>query len=204
MTLRTNLVVSAFLLASACATSVELGRASDSRQEDLREFQRLQAVFREQYSGQRQFDYEGHGRVTVREISLDGYPGNSYVRCRFHYQNRSARPVMQAWVSLDVLDGQQRVVATQSCRLILPTSASIERGMYYSEELRTPTYGAHLDAGWSWRIRLSTDAVPVDEPLDPPVEEWQPTRLPPMWIKDPSWHHRQQYLHYQPQLQHER
>jgi hypothetical protein len=200
MTLRTTLVVSAFLLASACATSVEVGRTPDSRQEDLREFQRLQEVFRERYSGQHQFDYEGHGRITVREISLDGYPGNSYVRCRFHYQNRSPRPVMQAWVSLDVLDGQKRVIGTQSCRLILPTASAIERGAYYSQELRTPTYGAHLDADWSWRIRLSTDAVPVEEPLDPPVEEWQPPTFPPMWIKDPEWPYEPR-VRYQPQLE---
>jgi hypothetical protein len=196
MTLKTSFVVSTFLFACACATSVEVGRTHDAREDELHEFQVLQGVFREQYSGRREFDFEGHGRITVREISLDGYPGNSYVRCRFHYQNRSKRPVMQAWVSLDVLDGANRVVGSQSCRLILPTSSAIERGAYFSEELRTPTYDAHLQPNWSWRIRLQTDAVPAEEPLDPPVQQWEPPVFPPLFIKDPAWPYAPQWWDY--------
>jgi hypothetical protein len=105
---------------------------------------------------------------------------------------------MQAWVSLDVLDGDNRVVATQSCRLILPTSTAIARGAYFSEELRTPTYDAHLQPNWSWRIRLSTDAVPAEEPLDPPVPEWQPRQFPPLYIKDRNWPYPPQWWHQRP------
>ena len=187
MSPRDCLVASAFLLASACATSVEVGRTRDAREDELRELQLVQAVFREQYSGRHQFDFEGHGRITVREVSLDGFPGNTYVRCRFHYQNRSPQPVTQAWVSLDVLDAEQRVVGTQSCRLILPTAVAIDRGAYFSEELRTPTYDAHLQPGWSWRIRLHADPLTPEEPLNPPVPEWKPREHPPMYIKDRNW-----------------
>lgn len=179
--------LSACLFAGACATTSSKPPAGWSRLHELQEFQLLQAVFREQYSGRHVFDFEGHGRVTVREISLDGFPGHSYVRCRFHYQNRTAAPVMQAWVSLDVLDADGQVAGTQTVRLVMPTSTAIARGSYFSEELRTMTNGAHLRPGWTWRLRCVSDAEEADEPLDPPVQEWQPRRHEPFLIQDRNW-----------------
>jgi hypothetical protein len=189
-----HLAVGLFLLATACATTREPGVLPPSPTDDLREFQLLQSVFRTQYTGAHVLDFPGHGRVTVREISLDGFPGHSYVRCRFHYQNRTAAPVMQAWVSLDVLDAEGEVANSQTVRLVMPTSTAIARGSYFSEELRTPTNDAHLRPGWSWRLRCVSDAEQADEPLDPPVQEWQPRVYEPVIIKDrnwpyPTWYH---------------
>ena len=184
-----SLVVSALLFASACATPVEMSSARLTLTDDLHRFQQLQGVFRSQYSGKHVFDFEGHGRVTVREISLDGFPGHGYVRCRFHYQNRTPKPVVQSWISLDVLDADGRVVSTQSCHMVMPTCSAIDRGAYYSDELRTPTYDAHLRAGWKWQIRCQSDLQEPEEPLDPPVEEVpEPTRnTAPFFIKDRNW-----------------
>jgi hypothetical protein len=183
-----HLVASACLLAAACATPVTLDNTRNARTQELHELQRLQGVFREQYSGTHVFDFPGHGRVTVREITLDGFPGYTYVRCRFHYQNRSPRPVVQAWVSLDVLDAQDRVVSTQACHLVMPTCCAIDRGSYYSDELRTMTYDAHLHEGWKWRIRCTADPQVQEEPLDPPVIEPEPAPPPePFTIRDPNW-----------------
>src|SRR5690606_20613372 len=162
------------LLAAACATPVTV-ELPDHEQHALRvelqDFQAAQQVFREQNMGVHQFDFEGHGRVTVREITLDGFPGCTYLKCRFHYQNRTIKPVVQSWVSLDVLDSEGRIVSTQSCHLIVPVPIPIARGSYYSDELRTPTYDAHLKEGWAWRIRCVSDLEKQDEPLNPPVEK---------------------------------
>lgn len=141
---------------------------------ELREFQQAQQVFREQNIGTHQFEFEGHGRVTVREILLEGFPGGAYLKCRFHYQNRTTKPVVQSWVSLDVLDQEGRIVSSQSCHLVVPTPQPIGRGSYYADELRTPTYAVHLQDGWGWRIRCDSELVEAEEPLNPPVE--QPTR----------------------------
>ncbi len=175
------------LLAAACATPV--GNAPEHVLEvELREFQEIQQVFRAENIGTHTFDFEGHGRVTVREITLDGFPGSAYVRCRFHYQNRTAQPIVQSWVSLDVLDADGRVVASQSCHCIVPVPIPLARGSYYSDELRTPTYGAHLREGWSWRIRCVADPVTEEEPLDPPIPERGVIKLPaPVIIKDRNW-----------------
>lgn len=186
-----------FLFAGACASPVVNGRPVDSRLQDLREFQLVQEVFRTQYTGRHVYDFEGHGRVTVREISLDGFPGHTYVRCRFHYQNRTDKPVVQAWVSLDVLDGDGRVVGTQSCHCIVPTSTAIERGSYFSDELRTPTYGTHLKPGWTWRIRCVSDQQQAEEPLNPPAPGNYVREVAPMYIKDRNWPY-PQYWHTYP------
>jgi hypothetical protein len=179
-----RLLAASFLFAAACASPVAIGRTLDTRQVDLREFQHLQDVFRSKYTPRSVHDFENHGRVTVRDVSLDGFPGHSYVRCRFHYQNRTAKPVVQAWISLDVLDKDGRVVSTQSCHCVMPTATAIERGLYYSDELRTPTYDAHLHPDWSWQIRCVADQQVEDEPLNPPAPGYLPQNIPPMWIKD--------------------
>lgn len=191
-----HLVTVGLLLAAGCATTGETATTLDRPNFALQEFQLLQGVFRTQYSGKHVFDFPNDGRVTVREISLDGFPGNTYVRCRFHYQNRTTRPVMQTWVSLDVLDADGRVAETRSCHLVMPTSTAIDRGSYYSDEVRTPTRDAHLKPGWSWRIRCQSDHLQADEPLDPPVPEWQPRDSGPIRIKDWSWPYYQAWMQY--------
>lgn len=183
MNVRHHLLPCTLLLAAACVTPAGAERPEHVLETELRDFQVAQAVFREQNIAPIQFDFPDDGRVTVREVSLDGFPGSAYVRCKFHYQNRTQTPIVQAWVSLDVLDGAGRLVSSQACNCIIPVPIPIARGSNYSDELRTPTYGAHLQPGWTWRIRC--DAVPQteDEPLDPPVPPRTVRELPPMQIK---------------------
>lgn len=169
---RRRLVTSTLLLAAACATPVEIDRPEHVLEAELRTFQTIQRVFREQNITPMQFDFPGHGRVTVRDVSLDGFPGGSYVRCRFHYQNRTEKPVVQSWVSLDVLDSEGRLVASQACVCIIPVPMPIARGSYYSDELRTQTFDVHLQPGWSWRIRCTAQLEQAEEPLDPPAREY--------------------------------
>lgn len=184
---RQTLKVLPLLLATACATSVQVERPEHALQTELQDFQTAQQVFREQNMGVHQFDFEGHGRVTVREITLDGFPGSAYLKCRFHYQNRTKKPVVQSWVSLDVLDADGRIVSTQSCHVIVPVPIPLARGSYYSDELRTPTYDAHLKEGWSWRIRCVADLEKAEEPLNPPVDRPSEGLMPsPVIIKDRS------------------
>lgn len=176
-------VAAALLLAAACATpSATEVRVSSSP--DLSALQISQRLFREQNMTPVDFDFVDHGRVTVREVSLDGWPGGEYVRCRFHYQNRTTRPVVKAWVSLDVLDPQGSLVSSQSVKCIVPVPMPIARGSYYSDELRTPTYGAHLQPGWTWRIRCTATPETEEEPLDPPVPERLPREWAPLLIKN--------------------
>ncbi|MBL8736014.1 MAG: hypothetical protein JNL12_06250 [Planctomycetes bacterium] len=183
---RQNLVALLLLTAAGCASHGS-APADHPMHAELRVFQDAQRVFRSQNSGTHEFDFEGHGRVTVREITLDGFPGHTYLRCRFHYQNRTSQPVFQAFVSLDVLDPKGRIVSSQSCHCIVPTPMPLARGSYYSDELRTPTYDAHLQPGWSWQIRCHADPAVDDEPLNPPVPEGGVRQSPPMLIKDRNW-----------------
>jgi hypothetical protein len=183
----TRSLVLACLALAACATSSATQRRSHELEVKLAALRREQGVFREQNTGTHVFDFEGHGRVTVREITLDGFPGRTYLRCRFHYQNRTAKPVVQAWVSLDVLNAAGQVVSTQSCHCIVPVPIPIERGSYYSDELRTPTYDAHLQPGWSWRIRCVADLQTEEEPLNPPAPDRWVRQVAPMQIKDRNW-----------------
>ena len=182
-----NLFVPVLLLVAACATPVKPPPSRWAHHPELREFQHQQDVFRTEYSGTHDFDFEGHGRVTVREVSLDGFPGNAYVRCRFQYQNRTAVPMVQAWVSLDVLDAKGQLVNTQATHMVLPTLTAIDRGAYYCDELRTPTYDAHLEPGWKWRIRLHADPVQAETPLSPPVPEYRGRQASTFLVKDYGW-----------------
>jgi hypothetical protein len=180
---RSRLILPLLLLTTACVTTVnrepQPGVAGGEHQleAELRTFQAAQRVFRAQNIGQHQFDFSGHGRVTVREILLEGFPGGAYLKCRFHYQNRTTKPVVQSWVSLDVLDADGQIVSSQSCHLVVPTPMPIARGSYYAEELRAPTYKAHLKEGWSWRIRCDAELEQPEEPLDPPVKRGRPSNL---------------------------
>lgn len=181
---RRTLAAIPLLLAAACATPVGVDSPDHALRTELADFQVAQTVFREQNMGVHEFDFEGHGRVTVREITLDGFPGSTYLRCRFHYQNRTKKPIVQTWVSLDILDAEGRIVSSQSAHLIVPVPMPIARGSYFSDELRTPTYDAHLQQGWTWRIRCVSDQEQDEEPLNPPIPS-RALKLPaPVIIKN--------------------
>ena len=159
------------LLACACASPVAIERPAPEQELELLEFQAAQRVFREQVTVPQVFDFPGQGTVTVRQISLDGFPGNTYVRCRFHLQNRTEKPIVQSWVSLDVLDNEGKLVASQATVCIVPHPVAIARGSFFADELRTQTFDAHLQAGWSWRIRCTSQLEEEEVPLVPPVPE---------------------------------
>lgn len=164
------------LLAAACANPRAIEAREHELEAELRVFQDAQQVFREQNTGVHTFDFEGHGRVTVREILLEGFPGGAYLKCRFHFQNRTAKPIVQSFVSLDVLDNNGQLVSSQMCHVIVPTPQPLARGSYYADELRTPTYNVHLQEGWTWRVRCESHLEEPEEPLEPPVQE--PARAP--------------------------
>lgn len=184
MAARTVVPFLPLLLAGACATPVRIERPAHQLERELRDFQVQQQVFRAQNITPMDFDFPGHGRVTVREVTLDGYPGNTYVRCRFHYQNRTEKPVVQSWVSLDVLDGEGQVVASQASVCIIPHPMPIARGSFFSDELRTQTFDAHLQPGWGWRIRCTSQLEEEEEPLNPPVPERPPLIPPPIVVRN--------------------
>ena len=170
-------------LASACATRVATTRPVRSGEQEFLQLQVTQRVFREQNTVPQSFDFPGHGRVTVREITLDGFPGNTYLRCRFHYENRTDEPIVQAWVMLDVVAPNGRLVASQATACIMPIPMAVARGAYVADELRVQTHGVHLQPGWSWRIRCVAERY-IDDPLDPPVQESQWPPIPPLIIKN--------------------
>lgn len=175
------------LFAAACAAPSPTPTKPTADQEvELQRFQQCQKAFLTSVTVPQVFEFPGHGRVTVREISLDGFPGNTYVRCRFHYQNRTDKPVVRAWVMLDVLDKDGQLVGSQATVCIVPVPIPIARGSYFSDELRTQTFDAHLQPGWSWRIRCVAEPEQDDEPLDPPVPERKAgdPLVPPVLIKD--------------------
>ncbi len=129
----------------------------------LRELETAQQQFAATAEVPQRLDFPGQGRVVVRQLALDGYPGNTYVRCRFHYLNNTGRPVVRSLVSLDVLDGNGAMVASQVSVCIFPTPRAIYDGTFFADELRTQTYGVHTQAGWTWRLTCKTEFEPETE-----------------------------------------
>jgi len=84
-----------------------------------------------------------------------------------------------------VLDAAGSLVASQATVCIVPHPIPIARGSYFADELRTQTFGAHLQPGWSWRLRCTSQLEEQEEPLVPPVPERQATdpALAPVQIK---------------------
>lgn len=152
------------LLAAACATpTIEESTAYPDLVAAMQDLQREQKRFTAVTTLPRTIEFPGQGRVVIRDVSLDGYPGNTYVRCRFHYQNTTGRPVLRALVSLDVLDAEQQLVASQVSVCIFPTPRAIYDGTFFADELRTQTRDAHLQEGWSWRMTCKTEFMDGDE-----------------------------------------
>ena len=61
-------------LVAACAQSPPPPRVGHELENALRTFQAAQERFRAGVDVPQTFDFPGHGKVTVREVSLDGYP----------------------------------------------------------------------------------------------------------------------------------
>src|SRR5262245_2590451 len=158
-----------FLLATACAApAIEESNAYPELMTAMTDLQAEQQRFAATTVLPQTFKFPGQGRVVARIVSLDGYPGNTYVRCRFHYFNDTGRPVARSLVSLDVLDGAGRMVASQVSVCIFPTPRAIYDGTFYADELRTQTHGVHVQPGWSWRVTCKSEFMDeVDEHGDP-------------------------------------
>jgi hypothetical protein len=173
--MRMPVVASLLLILGACKSPGEsrLNYYPDLERA-LFEFQGEQQRFLRDNPVPQTFEFADDGKVMVRELSLDGYPGNTYVRCKFIYQNTTGRPVPRAWVSLDVLDAQGHMVASQVSVLIIPTATPIHHGHFFADELRTQTMDAHLQPGWKWRLTCKAEAYdPAD--IDQDVKNGWPT-----------------------------
>lgn len=116
-----------------------------------------------------EFEFEGHGKVTVTNWSLTGWPGEVYVNADVRYENTTDQPVTHAIVWLEVLDANGNVVGSTAQRLFNPMGYSLWPGSFHSgATLRAPTNGIHLDpAGWQWGVACT--AQHDDDPGTRPV-----------------------------------
>jgi hypothetical protein len=64
---------------------------------------------------------------------------------------------MRSLVSLDVLDADGQLVASQVSVCIFPTPRAIHSGTFFADELRTQTLDAHVREGWTWRMTCKTE-----------------------------------------------
>ncbi len=177
---RTLLPLLLCLPIGACAIHTKSSDASlgayPELQKALNDFQAQQGQFLAQNPIPQVFDFADAGRVTIRDISLDGYPGSAYVRARFLYQNTTGRPVNRAWVSLDVLDAEDRLVASQvSVVIVWAAPMPIASNSFYADELRTRTRDAHLQPGWKWRVSCVAE---FEDPADAGVNATRPPDPP--------------------------
>ena len=165
------------LLAAACAQAPTPSlSAYPELAQAMREFEVEQNRFSASTMLPKKFEFPGNGEVTVLDAALDGYPGNTYVRARWSYQNTTGRPVLRALVSLDILDADGKLVASKVSVCIFPTPRLMYDGTYFSDELRTQTHGVHEQPGWSWRITCRSEYIDEDELYQPKDELLAPTR----------------------------
>ncbi len=154
------------LLPNACSTATakdEEGTAYPALVASMQTLQDEQKRFTASNQLPQTLDFDRNGRVTIRQLSLDGYPGNTYVRARFHYQNNTGRPVLRALISLDVLDARGEMVASQVSVCIFPTPRAIHDGTFFADELRTQTHGAHEISGWTWRLTCKAEFMESED-----------------------------------------
>ncbi len=118
--------------------------------------------------------FPGHGEITVRDWSLEGYPDKTYVRARFTYENTTGREVEWVRVWLTVMNADGDKVARKTAELFMPMGLPFRPGTLFGDELRTRTQDVHRDRrGWQWA--LGCEAVFTDgEPAvtDYPAEAW--------------------------------
>lgn len=166
MPMRSSIAALLCFLSAACATGSGNDSEGTAYPALLASMQNLEAE-QKRFAATTQLpqtlDFGTDGRVVVRQLSLDGYPGNTYVRCRFHFQNNTGRPVLRAVIALDVLDSKGELVASQSSVCIFPTPRAIHDGTFFADELRTQTHGVHEAAGWSWRLTCKTEFLDDEE-----------------------------------------
>lgn len=133
-----------------------------------------EAAAREAAGEPRVVHFPGHGEITVREWALEGYPGNTWVRARFTYENTTGRAIDYVSVWLTVMDSEGVPVARQSTDLFMPTGLGMNPGTLFADELRTQTRDVHRKPdGWKWSLGCEAvflDGEPADAPY--PAEPW--------------------------------
>lgn len=129
--------------------------------------------------------FPGHGEITVRDWALEGFPGHTWVRARFTYENTTGRPIDYVTVWLTVMDADGRPVARQSTDLFMPTGLALAAGSLFADELRAQTRDVHRDPqGWKWALGCEAvfmDGAPADTAY--PGEPWvSPNEPYSSWI----------------------
>lgn len=188
------LCVPAFLFAGCAAT--ERPSLEERTREFMRPYEELKAqkaaLWRAGWEP-RVFDFEDHGRVTVRRWELSGSPGDVYVDAKVTYENTTDTPRSSAFVYLDVLDAEGHVMGSTAVRMVSPAGYPFWPGHTYSTEIRARTNGIHLaEAGWSWAIacdsQVETDPGPkpviIDQELEFRRNQFQYSSL---WRQSPTY-----------------
>ena len=168
-TLRRLALVVLALLPAACATTKQ--RPYHERLEEFmrpwEDLKRQKAELWRTGWDQQVFTFEGQGTVTVRHWELTGVPGDVYLTARLTYQNTTDQPVQTAFVWLDVMDAEDRVVGSAAARLVHPMGYPFWPGDSYTTVISAFTNDVHLDsAGWSWTIACDAP-VETDPGLKP-------------------------------------
>ena len=176
---RAGLCAVAVLAAVTTACTTHKPKPYDERlAEFMRPWEELKRqkaqLWREGWEAQ-DFEFEGQGTVTVRHWELTGVPGDVYLTARVTYRNTTDHPVETAFVWLDVLDDQERVVGSAAARMVNPMGYPFWPGHSYTTVISAYTNDVHLDpAGWSWTVAceapLETDPGPQPVLVDHELE----------------------------------
>ena len=151
------------LALSSCALPGGPPSGADSwalqRQREWSELNRMKSELRWHNDEQVTREFPGAGTVTVRSWWLEGGPGWEYVRASFTYENTTGEPMERVDVELHVLDPDGEVVTSARVGLTHPWGRPLAPGMCFSDEIRVPTGGAHLnEAGWRWTVECRARA----------------------------------------------
>ncbi|MCA8958393.1 MAG: hypothetical protein KDC87_20110 [Planctomycetes bacterium] len=112
-------------------------------------------------------EFKGCGTMFVWSHSLEGGPGWEYLRISYTYKNTSEQKHDWIRVWCEVLDPAGRIVNRGEDLLIEPMGYAHAPGDVWSDVIKVPTRGAHLQKGWSWRIGCR----PVRMKVLPPVRD---------------------------------
>lgn len=149
-----------------CVSSGAPGVAPDpwglERQREWNQLNQLKSDLSWHHSVPVKFDFDDVGQVTVRSWFLEGGPGWEYVRARFTYENTTANQMERVDIELHVLDDEGRIVTSSRVGLTHPWGRPLAPGTCFSDEIKVPTAGAHLNReGWHWRVECRGRVEPA-------------------------------------------
>ena len=138
---------------------------AEERQREWRQLKQMKSDLRWGFEDPVDFSFPGQGEVRVRDWWLEGGPGWEYVRAKFTYFNSTNVAMERVEVRLTVLDPDGNTVVATKLKLVHPWGAALAPGTMFSDEIKVPTEGAHLNlAGWHWTIGCR--AVPQELPAE--------------------------------------